>query len=149
MTSDIVVVTDPAPDVLVSAIHRGLLEYNAAFVELSPKRRFAVLVRDENGTPLGGLEAELRFGWLHVVNFWLPESLRRGGTGRAVLQAAEAHAIAQGCTAAYLDTFEFQARGFYEKQGYTVFGVQEGYPPGFQRYYLEKRLVGQPSAEES
>ncbi|MEA3146360.1 MAG: hypothetical protein QOI53_1859, partial [Verrucomicrobiota bacterium] len=38
--------------------------------------------------------------------------------------------------------FDFQARGFYEKNGFHVFGTIENYPIGHERYYLIKRLGG-------
>ena len=49
-------------------------------------------------------------------------------------------AATRGCRHAYLDTFDFQARPFYEKQGYAAFGVQDDYPPGHRRYFVEKGL---------
>jgi hypothetical protein len=35
----------------------------------------------------------------------------------------------------------FQAQPFYEKQGYTVFGVLEDLPDGHKRIFLKKDLV--------
>ena len=43
---------------------------------------------------------------------------------------------------ATLTTFEHQARPFYEKLGYAVFGTLEGYPAGTRQYHLCKRLRG-------
>jgi ribosomal protein S18 acetylase RimI-like enzyme len=40
----------------------------------------------------------------------------------------------------YLDTFDCQAPGFYEKLGFKVFGKLEDYPPGHQRFYLMKLI---------
>jgi hypothetical protein len=40
-----------------------------------------------------------------------------------------------------LDTFEFQARGFYEHQGYTCFADLPDYPPGFSRFFMKKSLI--------
>jgi hypothetical protein len=40
----------------------------------------------------------------------------------------------------WLDTFSFQARPFYEKLGYEVFGQLEDYPRGHSRYFLQKRF---------
>ena len=49
-------------------------------------------------------------------------------------------AIGRGCTGATLTTFEHQARPFYEKLGYVLFGTLEGYPAGTRQYHLSKRL---------
>ena len=45
-----------------------------------------------------------------------------------------------GCVAVKLDTYEFQAKPFYEKHGYVVFGVLDGYPADTRTYYLRKTL---------
>ena len=75
--------------------------------------------------------------------FHLPEEARGQGTGRRILIAAEEEAVRRGCRYAWLDTFSFQARGFYEKLGYSVFGTLEDYPAGHSRYFLRKTL-GEP-----
>jgi GNAT superfamily N-acetyltransferase len=74
---------------------------------------------------------------------WLPESLRGDGLGTEVLYQAEAEEEARkrGCTNAHLDTFDFQALSFYQKNGYGLFGKLDGYPTGHQRYFLTKRLI--------
>lgn len=56
----------------------------------------------------------------------------------AVLAGLRAHN--RGVLRVYLDTLDFQARPFYEREGYVVFGVQEDYPPGHQRFYMRKEL---------
>jgi hypothetical protein len=33
----------------------------------------------------------------------------------------------------------WQALAFYERQGYTVFGVLDDFPPGHRKYFLAKR----------
>ena len=58
-----------------------------------------------------------------------------------MMKLAEEEAIRRGCVGAWLDTHSFQARPFYEKLGYTVFGVLENFPPGHTRYYLRKSLA--------
>ena len=57
---------------------------------------------------------------------------------RAMLAAAEAEARLRGCLRARLSTFDFQARGFYEKQGYCVVGTLADYPPGSAMYWMRK-----------
>jgi GNAT superfamily N-acetyltransferase len=56
------------------------------------------------------------------------------------MKAAEDHARSHGCIGAYVDTFEYQARPFYEKLGYELFGTLEGYPPGYRQFHLVKQL---------
>jgi ribosomal protein S18 acetylase RimI-like enzyme len=53
---------------------------------------------------------------------------RRHLIGRRLLRKAEEEAVTRGCLDVYLDTFDFQARGFYEKEGYEILGVPDGYP---------------------
>jgi ribosomal protein S18 acetylase RimI-like enzyme len=65
---------------------------------------------------------------------------RGGGWGRALLERAEEEAIARGLQGVWLDTFSFQAPGFYQKLGYEVFGTLADYPPGHTRYFLRKTL---------
>ena len=45
-----------------------------------------------------------------------------------------------GAALAHLDTFDFQARDFYLKNGYDVFGLLDDCPEGHTRYYLSKHL---------
>ena len=74
----------------------------------------------------------------------VPADARGQGLGTQIMQRAEAEALARGCVGAWLDTFEFQARGFYEKLGYACFGQIDGYPPGFSRFFMKKTLQAAP-----
>ena len=56
------------------------------------------------------------------------------------MEQAEAVAREQGCVGIWLDTFTFQAPGFYRKLGYALFGEIPDYPPGSSRFFLSKRL---------
>ena len=66
--------------------------------------------------------------------------MRGQGYGSALLRVAESLAREAGCVEVKLDTYEFQAKPFYEKHGYSVFGVLEGYPANTRTYYLRKAL---------
>jgi GNAT superfamily N-acetyltransferase len=70
----------------------------------------------------------------------VPAALRGQGLGAALLHAAEAEARAGCCRGAHVDSFSFQAVGFYEKCGYVQFGLLPDYPPGYSQHYLFKRL---------
>ena len=45
-----------------------------------------------------------------------------------------------GCQGIFLDTFSFQARGFYERLGFSVFGEILDYPAPHRRFLLAKTL---------
>ncbi len=92
---------------------------------------------------MGGLSGVLSWGWLFVDALWVDAAARSRGAGRTLMARAERHAVEAGCHAAWLDTF--QAKGFYEAIGYTVFGALEDYPAGQTRYFLRKRLAPSPS----
>jgi ribosomal protein S18 acetylase RimI-like enzyme len=74
----------------------------------------------------------------------VPADLRHSGWGSELLRCAEAEAARRNCVGIWLDTFGFQARGFYEKHGYEVFGVLDVHPRGTERTFLCKPLGFSP-----
>lgn len=104
--------------------------------------RFAFFVREvDTRRPIGGLTGWTDHDWVFVHLLYLPEHLRGQGFGRDLMARVEAFARERGCTGIWLDTFSFQARGFYEKLGYAVFGTIEDHPVGGARYFMQKRLA--------
>ena len=77
---------------------------------------------------------------MFIELLFVPERLRGQGVGRQLMAEAERIAREHGLVGIRLDTFEFQARGFYEKLGFTVFGEIADHPPGSSRYFLSKLL---------
>jgi GNAT superfamily N-acetyltransferase len=123
-----------------AAVIAGLRAFNE--VRLGPVNLLPVkfVVRDDTGRVVGGLLGHTKWKWMYVEKLWLAESARGQDWGTKLMAAAESVAKARGCTDVYLDTFEYQARPFYEKLGYGLFGTLEGYPPGYKQFYLTKRL---------
>ena len=76
-----------------------------------------------------------------VDGLWVAEDVRGRGLGRRLLFAAEAAAIKRGSRGAWLGTFDFQSRGFYERLGYTVFAALADFPDGHTHYHLWKSLA--------
>jgi len=96
---------------------------------------------DDTGELAGGIVAATWGGWLAIDLVWVREDQRGTGLGSDLLRRVEDRArVERGCVGVRLDTWGFQAKPFYEKQGYTVFGVLEDYPPGETEYLLSKRL---------
>lgn len=99
-----------------------------------------LFLRDEAGRLHGGLLGWTLWSWLHIDSLFVEPALRGAGHGRRLLLAAERVATDRGCTLAEVDTFNFQARGFYEKAGYHIFGSLPGIGGRFERFYLSKKL---------
>lgn len=140
--------TDSASEADRAFIAERLLQFNIEHSEVyrhlgAPERaarRLDVFLRDSSGALVGGLLGETFWGWLRVYKLWLDERLRGGGYGTRLMQAAEEEARRRGCRYSRLDTYGYQARGFYEKLGYRVVGCYEDYPPGSAEYYMRKEL---------
>ena len=115
----------------------GLRQFNAA--RATPGRHETLCLRLQGD---GGLWGVTAFDWLVIELLFVPEELRGQGLGTALLERAEQEARARGCIGAWLDTFSFQARGFYEKLGYGLAGTIPEPPIGGARYFLMKRWGG-------
>jgi len=137
-----VTLTDSPDDSTVETISRLLSEFNEVSSGLSNDYRPLTIVLSDPITQetIGGLVGWTSFSFLHVNLLYLPASSRGAGLGSQLIAQAEEEAMRRGCHGVWLDTFSFQARGFYERLGYTVFGAIEDHPPGQSRYFLKKIL---------
>lgn len=107
-------------------------------IRTNPPRPLDLILRDEAQQIVGGLAASTYWSCLDIDDLWLHADLRQRGFGRQLLTLAEQEAQARGCHYAWLSTFSFQARGFYEKVGYRVIGQLTDYPPGATYFWLRK-----------
>ncbi len=136
---------DTATEDIRSSIVHPLVAYNERQAGSTGYRPLVLSIRNPDGEVVGGLYGHTSFGWLFVELLFVPESLRGRGIGRNLMLRAESEAIARGCRGAWLDTFQFQARGFYERLGYSCFGRLDDYPAGHSRFFMRKPLGGASS----
>ena len=94
----------------------------------------------QDGTLRGGLLGDICAGWLNIHVLWVDPELRGRGLGSQLLLEAEQQAKAAGAHSVVLDTFDWQAEGFYLRHGYEVLGRLPDFPPGHERIYLRKAL---------
>ncbi len=126
------------------AIVAGLVAYNRVNRIANDWRPIAVLIKEGDRT-IGGLSGWTMWGWMFVELLFIPGIHRGRGLGTRILAQAEEEAWRRGCHSALLDTHTWQARPFYEKQGWEVFGELADYPTGQTRFYLRKRLGLHPA----
>lgn len=136
-----IIVPDTPTQAHEDAILKVLREHNERMAGPAGNHPVAVLLSDETGTTVGGLWGKIVYDWLFVDMLAVPADSRSKGLGTALMDEAEAIARSRNCIGLWLDTFEFQALGFYEKRGFALFGVIADHPAGQRRYFLQKRLV--------
>jgi ribosomal protein S18 acetylase RimI-like enzyme len=135
-----IVYEDKPEDSAWGIIGRGVGSYNKEKAGDNNFQRLCYTLLDPEGEVVGGILAEIYWGWFYVDLLWVKEELRDQGHGHSLMTQAEEEARKRGATNAYLDTFSFQAPAFYEKLGYRVFGELPDYPPGQTRYFMTKQL---------
>jgi GNAT superfamily N-acetyltransferase len=120
---------------------RGRLEdWNRPFLEIAEEPQFMIRAMARDGVLAGGIVCTVVGRWLEVDYLWVDEAERGSGLGTRLLAAAEGEGRGRGCERAFLTTFGFQAKPFYELNGYRVVHVQEGYPRVNAKYFMEKDL---------
>lgn len=123
------------------AILAPLRAYNLAQAGDGQSELLALLVRDDNDEILGGLYGRFFYQWLFIELLSVPDEARGQGMGSRLMKMAEDLAREKGCVGIWLDTFDFQAPAFYKKLGFSEVGQIADYPPGHQRFFLQKRLI--------
>jgi ribosomal protein S18 acetylase RimI-like enzyme len=121
-------------------IGEGITNYNKQQAGDDKAQRICFVLQAPDQEVVGGVIAALYWDWLYIDLMWIKDELRDRGYGHRLLTLAEDEGRRRGAKNAFLDTFSFQAPGFYKKHGYKVFGELDNFPPGHQRYYLTKQF---------
>ncbi|MCL2170378.1 MAG: GNAT family N-acetyltransferase [Defluviitaleaceae bacterium] len=127
----------------IYAVELGLYNYNKSkvpFTQTPESFRHTRVVKDGERVVAGIIADVYLWKILSIDILWVDEEYRGRGYGEMLMNDTENAAREFGCTLSHLDTFDFQAREFYEKIGYTIFGTLEDCPEGHKRYYMSKKL---------
>ncbi|MGB4590081.1 MAG: GNAT family N-acetyltransferase [Clostridiaceae bacterium] len=125
-------------------IVNGIVDYNSTKVPFTQEPSFISInrvIKGASGDIKAGITSML-YCWncLYIDVLWVREESRKEGYGSALLLEVEKLAKEKGCTLIHLDTFDFQAKEFYLKHGFEVFGILDDCPIEHQRYYLKKKI---------
>lgn len=124
----------PSPD-RVQRVIRSLVKFNEEVAP--PEGREAVAVfAERSGRLVGGAAGFTHWSWLFVSHLWVDELERHQGVGSQLMAEIETVGARRGAVGVHLDTFDFQALPFYERIGFSVFGVLPDYPPGYSRNFM-------------
>jgi GNAT superfamily N-acetyltransferase len=120
-------------------IFNGLVEFNESRVGDARFKEFGILASGESEATIAGLLGHTLWNGFFISALWVAEAVRRKGIGQQLLARAEKLAIQNGCDHIHLDTFDFQARDFYEKNGFQIFGAIEALPYWAQEILASKK----------
>ena len=139
MTREII----PATDEEVKLIDDKIDAFNKSIMSPDMEEniiRKNYVIKDANQV-IAGINTIIYYQALYVDVLFVTSEHRGQDLGSELLNKVENEAKVIGATLAHLDTFDFQAKDFYIKHGYEVFGILEDSPKkGHKRYYLKKEL---------
>ena len=111
------------------------------FNDLDEEYEFRKIAVDSEGNIIGGCIGDIYpWGALYVDTLWVSEKYRGKDIGSNLLKAVEDVGRERGCYLSFLGTLDFQAKPFYEKHGYKLFGTSKDWPKGHEEYALYKPL---------
>ena len=119
-----------------------IVEYNLSKVPIIQESSFIWINRviaDTYGDIIAGINSKM-YCWncLYIDVLWFKEEYRKEGLGSKILNEIEKVAKDKGCYLIHLDTFDFQAKDFYLKHGYDIFGILDECPQKHKRYFMKK-----------
>ncbi len=103
------------------------------------------LVFEEMGVYAGGILAKIAFESCYIDLLAVKKEFRGKGIAQRLLEELEGRCRALGITTIYLNTQDYQAKGFYLKMQYALVAQVDDIPfAGTTRYYFVKRLCLPP-----
>lgn len=138
--ADIEIVFEQTPGASAQIVRERLDMFNIGATGVSTYYPVNYFLKNRRGETLGGVMGSAWGGWLHIAWLWVDESVRGQDWGTQLMDLAEAYGRERGCHSVTLDTHSFQARPFYERRGYEVFGTLDDYPKGHKKFFLRKKL---------
>ena len=121
-------------------IHQQLRQYNRQFMRDFKDYSFHI---KQGGQIVAGIVAASTMDTLEVEFLFVEESCRGQGLGRLLLEQAEGKGVniyTHGCKRVLLNTYSFQAPGFYRRMGYELLAQQNPCFGEYSQYYFTKNL---------
>lgn len=130
----------PSPDD-IQTLGDGIMAYAKQKKDLPPLDFFAFFIRDQENTILAGCNGCILYGCLYIDQLWVSEPLRQQGLGAQLVEVALNYGKEQGCTFATVNTFDWEARGFYQKMGFKLEFERRGFDKSSIFYFLRQDFI--------
>lgn len=127
----------------IEYIDNTLGEFNKNQLQYNSKMDFTPInyhIKDKNGLIIAGINAFSCWQMVCIRELYVAQEYRNQGIGSILMNKIEEEAKIKGALVSHTDTFDWQAKDFYLKHGYEIFGVIENCPPGHERFFLKKHF---------
>lgn len=108
----------------------------------NPLDFFAFFIRDADSTIMGGCNGYALYGCLYIDQLWVSDLLQKQkqGWGAALIEAALQYGKENDCTFATVNTFDWEALGFYQNLGFKIEFERHGFRKDSVFYFLRKNF---------
>ena len=93
----------------------------------------------EDGKLSGGAVGYILYESYFLELLWVDDACRLQKVGTSLMKQVEDYVKETKLIGIRLETWDFQAKGFYEKLGYNMYASIEDCPPGTINYFFKKR----------
>lgn len=121
-----------------AVIKAGLDRANLEAAPIDQNRLLSCYARSDDGAVLGG---ELWDQACELQQLWVEPNHRGQGLGKRLVCEFEELSREHGAQRVVLETFSFQAPGFYRSLGYVVRHTIDVYPQGVVKHVMVKQIT--------
>ncbi|MFX0077753.1 MAG: GNAT family N-acetyltransferase [Candidatus Hermodarchaeota archaeon] len=136
-------ISEDSSEESMNVLHEGLREYVTEHIgelrKKNPRIQVNLVIKNGEGQVIGGLNGSSILKAMYIDQLWIDERYRGKGYGKELMMAAERIARKDGCISSLAIVYSFQSPEFFQKLGYEIFGVSDGYPKPIKEYYFIKK----------
>ncbi len=125
-------------------IEQKLIAFNKRNAPFTQHPDFIALnyhIRNDHNQVIAGINSLLYcWGIVYIDVLFVEKKYRNQQLATQLLHHVETKACEQGACLMHLDTFDWQAKDFYLKQGFQIFGTLDHCPENHARYFMHKKI---------
>lgn len=130
---------NPNPDD-IQVLGNAIMQQANQIKGFNPLDFFTFFIRDTHHKIVGGCNGNTLYGSLYIDQLWVSGTLRNQGLGAKLVTMALQFGKEKGCTFAAVNTFDWEALGFYQKQGFHIEFERHGFHKNSVFYFLRKDI---------
>ncbi len=121
-------------------LFNGISDYAFQKKGLPPIQSFSIFLKDQKQSVLGGISGVTFYGSLYIDSLWIDKTIRRQGWGTKLMREAHKTGKERGASFVTLNTMDWEGLPFYQKLGYSIEFMREGYDKDSKRSMLRRVL---------